>query len=495
MRARNFVIAIALILVSSISFAQTHTVTSFLPTAASVNETVTITGTQFNDVTGVSFGGTPAESFVVESSSTITAVVANGSSGNVSVTKLDGTVSLAGFTYVLVPFITSLSPASGPTGTVVTITGTDFSSTPSNNIVFFGAGKAVVSAASTTELTVTVPIGATYDPVTVFVNGRMGFSAKPFLPTFIDGDGIISGTFGPATNVDASDSYSIGAAAGDLDGDGKIDYVVPSTANFSDPVIGVFRNTSTGPGNISFATRVDFATGSTSTPNSVAIGDLDGDGKPDVIVTLQFNAGVVVFRNTTTTVGTITFDTKQPFSTGANPYSVVIGDLDLDGKPDLAVANTGDDNVSVLRNMSTGVGNIDFATSVPFTTADEPIYVAIGDLDGDGKSDLAVACTTGGVISVLRNNSDGKGDIAFDAKQDYTFTQPYAIAIGDFNQNGTADLAVVGNQGHIGIFRYNGTGPGNISYAAKVDLVTGFQPNRRGNWYASVRDAHRKGCV
>jgi hypothetical protein len=69
--------------------------------------------------------------------------------------------------FAQIPTITSFSPASGPVATTVTITGTGFSAAAANNVVFFGATQAAVSVASTTRLTVTVPKGATYQPITV----------------------------------------------------------------------------------------------------------------------------------------------------------------------------------------------------------------------------------------------------------------------------------------------------------------------------------------
>src|ERR1700720_2510471 len=82
------------------------------------------------------------------------------------------------------PVLTSFAPASGPIGTAVVITGSNFSPTPSANIVYFGAARATVLSASTTSLNVSVPAGATYQPITVTVNNLTGFSARPFVTTF-----------------------------------------------------------------------------------------------------------------------------------------------------------------------------------------------------------------------------------------------------------------------------------------------------------------------
>jgi hypothetical protein len=171
-----------------------------------------------------------------------------------------------------------------------------------------------------------------------------------------------------------------------LDGDGKPDLAVTNQNSAS---VSVLRNTSTSGslGTSSFAAKVDFATG--TRPLSVAIGDLDGDGKPDLAVANQNSASVSVLRNTSTSgsLGTSSFAAKVDFATGSFPSSVVLGDLDGDGKPDLAVANPGSDNVSVLRNTSIS-GSIvagSFAAKVDFTTGTVPLSVAIGDLDGDGK--------------------------------------------------------------------------------------------------------------
>ena len=89
------------------------------------------------------------------------------------------------------PTINSFAPASGPAGTSVTISGTNFSATPASNIVFFGAVRANVTAATVSSLTATVPAGATYQPISVTVNNLTGYSSKPFILTFPGGSNII----------------------------------------------------------------------------------------------------------------------------------------------------------------------------------------------------------------------------------------------------------------------------------------------------------------
>src|SRR6187551_3045941 len=77
------------------------------------------------------------------------------------------------------PTISSFTPSSGPLGTSVSITGTNFNAVPANNIVYFGAVKATVTSGSTTNLTVTVPAGATYNPISILDNstGLMAYSS------------------------------------------------------------------------------------------------------------------------------------------------------------------------------------------------------------------------------------------------------------------------------------------------------------------------------
>ena len=179
------------------------------------------------------------------------------------------------------PIISSFSPALGPVGTSVTINGSNFSTTPTNNIVFFGAVKANVSAATASSLTVTVPVGATYQPITVTVNGLTGYSAKPFVVTFPDGILTKSSFFASYTLDDVTNIETEEIAGGDFDGDGKNDIAVVDRLNNT---LSIYKNTST-LSSVSFNQEINYTTG--IQPVSLATGDFYGDGKLDIAVTNQ----------------------------------------------------------------------------------------------------------------------------------------------------------------------------------------------------------------
>jgi len=188
--------------------------------------------------------------------------------------------------------------------------------------------------------------------------------------------------------------YSI--AANDLDGDGKIDLV---TSNSNASSVSVFRNSSSGVGNIDFSFPSDYSTG--PIPRSVSIGDFDGDNKPDLAVTSQSNL-VSILANTSSG-GNLSFEDRINFATGITPWFVTINDLNGDGKPDLATANEVGSSISVLRNSSNGAGNLNFSSPVDFIGANGMVAVTSGDFDNDGKPDLVSALFNQDVISVFRN--------------------------------------------------------------------------------------------
>ena len=251
------------------------TITSFYPVITGTGGIVTIVGNNFTTATSVSFGGTAAGSFSIISADTIRATLANGASGQVSVTSLGGNGSANGFTFYSSPVINAISPVSGPVGTTVTISGANFLNVPSNVSVNFGGIKGNVLSASANTITVSVPAGVTNEPisVTMLPSNFTAYSNAIFNTTFTGGENAFdnnsySGKIDFATGIKP---YDIELA--DINSDGKLDMIV---CNFGSPFISIFRNTSAG-GQLSFAPRIDIATG--IEVSSLAVHDMNGDGK------------------------------------------------------------------------------------------------------------------------------------------------------------------------------------------------------------------------
>ncbi len=259
-------------------------------------------------------------------------------------------------------------------------------------------------------------------------------------------------------------------AIGELNGDRKPDLAV---ANEEANSVSVLLNSGDG----TFLARRDYPTG--EAPASVAIGDLNGDGSRDLAIA-NF---VVPDANITGVPGTVSvllnsgdggFLPKVDYRTGQRPLQVVIGDLTGDGQPDVATGNRSD-TVSVLANR----GNGTFASPVDSRAGSGPRAIAIADLNGDGRLDLATANTNfnTNTVSVLING--GRGTLR--PKRDYRAGNgPFAIAIGDVNGDGRPDLAAAVSSGN-GVSMF--VNKGNGSFLARRDYRTGREP-----WSVAIAD-------
>jgi hypothetical protein len=359
------------------------------------------------------------------------------------------------------PSISSLSPTSGPIGTTVTINGNNFDPTPANNIVYFGAVRATVTFATSTELKVTVPTGAIYAPITVTTNGLTAYSAALFVVTFSSSHRIDSTSFSPKQDYGTGYSpFQVGMA--DVDGDGKADLIASNRYSNS---LSVLRNIGT-PGALGFASKVDFQVG--NTPFHFAVGDLDGDGKLDLVASNYYGPSISVLRNLSTT-GSIAFAERLDLATLLNPTNVTIADLDGDGRPDIGVSSVGTTVFSIFRNTSPP-GALAFASREDFDVGAGTQHHLAGDIDGDLKPDLTVLKSSG-KLQVLRNTSSAEA-LSFSLETEYaTGATPLRMKLGDFDDDGKLDVVVTNYDGSsVSVFRNTSTS-GSVSFDPRVDFT------------------------
>src|SRR6266699_3917489 len=259
--------------------------------------------------------------------------------------------------------------------------------------------------------------------------------------------------FNPQTEyVAGSKNGPSGMAVGDFNGDGKLDLAV---VNFGDWNIYVLLGN--GDGTFQAARSVYFASGG-GFPWYVVTADFNGDGKLDLAVSnYGDNSFSVLLGN-----GDGTFQPPRTLPIGTHPALVAVGDFNGDGKPDLAVADYGCplDCTSSPSNTVTvllGNGNGTFLPGPSLTVGNGPAGVAVGDFNGDGKPDLAVANLNDNTLSILLGNGDG----TFQAPQTFAGvgTKPYFVAVGDFNRDGKPDLVITNHLGNtVTVLLGNGDG-------------------------------------
>ena len=214
---------------------------------------------------------------------------------------------------------------------------------------------------------------------------------------------------------------------------------------------------------------------------SLAIADLNGDGRLDIAATYTFTTDnlnksegfVVVYIQNPARPGS--FLAPLTYSVGETPVALAVGDLNGDGKPDLVVVNsqTGNpdslaDHVSVLLQDAANPGH--FLSAANYPIAHLPTAVAIGDLDGDGKADLAVSDLTG--VSLLLQNPSASG--VFSPYTEIT-TSGFAnsIAIADLNTDGKQDLVITDGTA-VQVLLQTHTTP--LAFAAPVKCSAGLTP-------------------
>jgi hypothetical protein len=426
---------------------------------------------------------TPATSITMGTPLTLQAAVASADNAVTqgSVTFFDGTRTLAVVQVVY-------SGSSFPVGTA-------------NLKVFLGPGthgvKAVYAYTNaflgsvSTVTTITVSAASSVPTTTITSSGSAGnytltgkvTATSAIVPSgqvsFLDQSNadlaVDSASLDPATATRAWQSFAAFATAnpvyavliGDLNGDGIPDLV---TSNYSGTTISVLL----GNGDGTFQSHVDYAVG--SFPFGMAMGDLNGDGIPDLAVAAHNSSAVEVLLGN----GDGTFQPAQSLTTAGTSQYVAMADFNGDGILDLVTCSSGGSSISVFL----GNGDGTFQTEQSFGTGSITFGLAVADFNNDGLPDVAVSNNDSNAVSIFLGNGDG----TFQAQADSTVaTSPTTMAAADLNADGNVDL-VVGSQSGTAVSLMLGNGDGTFQTTANY---SGFATP----WGVSLVDLNNDGIL
>ena len=264
------------------------------------------------------------------------------------------------------------------------------------------------------------------------------------------------GTFQPRKDYGTGEGgVPLDLAVGDFNGDGKPDLAV---ANSESGTVAILL----GNGDGSFQPHVLNKVG--KYPDAVVAADFNGDGKVDLAVSYEGGVTAILLGN-----GDGTFQTPVRYVPGG--FTLTVADFNGDGVPDLAVCplSFSAEGITILLGKGGGVFGPQPAS---YPVAHQPEFVAVGDFNRDGKADLAVADKNSNTVSILLNNGAG----GFQARVDYAvLKQPECVAVGDFNGDGKPDLAVA-DFGSDAVSILLGNGDGTFRPAVNYELGGSFNP-------------------
>ncbi len=379
------------------------------------------------------------------------------------------------------PFVRDISQSHGTVNEVIIIRGSGFGNSASQIAVFFGAAASEAITVEDTKIWATVPAGATTSSISVInlATGLIAYSPQVFTLSYDGFEFDKTQLEAPEIFITEGEDEIYNFCVCDFNRDGRNDIITTHTNTLK---VGILQNSTTNINTVDFTspTPASIKVGKT---RWVRCGDLNGDGMPDLVFTFSNQSinvnRIAIYQNIGTPGQDIKFESESNALllaiNGAQGGRMDIRDLDGDGKPEVVVGDlNGAGGVSIFQNTSS-LSDISFRTDplLPFDdhsiTSAGVAGVDVEDLNGDGLPDLVA--NNGGQTVLAFTNASRPGTIAFSAPITLATTNARNLKLGDMDGDEKIDV-VVSSEDHVGVFR-NVTDTAGMAFTREAKFNTG----------------------
>jgi hypothetical protein len=373
------------------------------------------------------------------------------------------------------PSIDLIQPAFGGIGSTITISGNNFSSNSIENTVFFGGLETNTLNSTENEIIVSVPNGAYYTPISVYANGLYAASSQRFDVTFDATEELTVAHLSNQLNNPHLGRKYYDIKIADMNGDNIAEIVTSEFGYGSSAYLAIFTTSFDDEGMISIDQHIEFnfGTGVYSEPQDIALGDLNGDGLLDVVlseegdVTDDFEAHTCIFINSSQNQS---FSFESPIIFDGDGYEgyVQVQDINGDGKLDIVTSRQTWNQLGIYLNTSED-NNVSFADKIIIENVVGPRPV-FADLNGDGKIDMvATAYLNDGRDIYIYSNNSTEENIEFNLEFSVLAGGEPPAGGGDWNwSSANPALADIDGDGKLDIIVTNG----NCGFGCSVSGVS-----------------------